>query len=121
LGLAAVSVLARFLGLSWAGIFAGPTAWAVNTQLGYALVPWVCASEVNIIPLLAVIMALLALAGAWVSWLAMPRAELDSGGSHAGGEPRGMLAGVGVASGLLFALLILMQGAAGVVFDGCER
>jgi hypothetical protein len=116
-----VSGLARFLGLPWAGIFAGPAAWAVNTQLGYALVPWVCASKANVIAPLAAIMALVALGGAWASWLGMPGAELDSGGSHAGGEPRGMLAAVGVASGLLFALLILAQGAAGLVLDACVR
>ena len=116
-----MTILRRGRGAPWAGLFAGPGAWAANTQLGYSLVPWVCAHETNLIPPIALAMALVALAGAALSWLSLSPAEMDSGGSPAGGEPRSMLAGIGVASGLLFALLILTQGAAGLVFNGCER
>ncbi len=116
-----MTVLGRWRGVPWAGLAAGPMAWAVNTQLGYFLVPWVCASKTNLIPPIALALALLALAGAALSWLSLPPSQMDSGGSPAGGEPRSMLAGIGVASGLLFALLILTQGAAGLVFHGCER
>src|SRR5687768_14692367 len=42
LGPAAVTALGKRRGMPWAGLVAGPTAWAVNTQIGYALVPWVC-------------------------------------------------------------------------------
>ena len=116
-----MTILRRWRGAPWAGLVTGPAAWAINTQLGYALVPWICANESKLIPPIALGMTLVALAGAFVSWLSLPQSQLDSGGSPAGGEPRSMLAAIGVASGLLFALLILTQGAAGLVFHGCER
>lgn len=109
-------------GVPWAGLAAGPGAWAVNTQTNYALVPWICASKINLVPIVAVVLALLALAGAFLSW----RSWQASGGSERhwssmDGQPRNFLAGVGTLAGLLFALVILTQGAAAFVLQGCER
>ena len=33
---------------AWAGLVSGPGAWAVATQLQYALTPWICAHKVNL-------------------------------------------------------------------------
>ena len=33
-----------------AGLFVGPAAWFLSTQVNYALTPWVCAHQVRIIP-----------------------------------------------------------------------
>ena len=35
--------------------------------------------------------------------------------------PRGMIAGVGVLAALLFSLVIVLQGAAGLIIQGCQR
>jgi hypothetical protein len=110
----------RAFGTPWAGLVAGPAAWAINTQLGYSLVPWICASQVNLVPPLAVALALVAAGGSFLSWVSCDWSEADRG-SHAGGRPRQLLAGVGVLAGMLFAAVILTQGAAGLVFHGCER
>jgi hypothetical protein len=109
-------------GVSWAGLFAGPGAWAVSTQANYAATPWVCAHKVNFIPVLALVLAAVALAGAFLSW----RAWGTAGGSRASGEasdgrPVVFLAAIGILMGVLFALVILTQGAAALILDGCER
>jgi hypothetical protein len=97
----------------WAGQLSGPAAWAINTQLGYALVPWSCAHGINLIPWVALIAALLAAAGGLVSW----RVWRDQAAS----DNARFVAVVGLLLAALFALVILMQGAAGLVFQGCER
>jgi hypothetical protein len=109
-------------GIPSAGIFAGPAAWLIDTQANYALVPWVCASRVPAVPLVAAAMFVLALVGAFLSW----RAYATVAGSAApdsphGGRPHRFTALIGIAMALLFAVVILVQGAAGIVFHGCER
>ena len=109
-------------GVPSAGLYAGPLAWMVNTQANYSLVPWVCASKVQLVPVVALVLFLVSLAGAYLSWRAwrttpsMP--EMDNAGT---GRPHRLLAGVGTLMSGLFCLVILLQGAAGFVLQGCER
>ena len=105
----------------WAGLAAGPVAWAVNHQLTYMVVPWVCAGGVNLIPLLALLFAALAAAGAFISWGSLGAAEEVVAESHAGGHPRRMLAAVSILLASLLTLLLLIQGAAALVIDACAR
>jgi hypothetical protein len=104
-------------GVPAAGVFAGPIAWLANTQLNYALVPWVCAHQIHVIPAVAFCLAALSLAGAFLSWRAWAPAVRTPGD----GGPRPWLAGIGLLVSLLFTLVILVQGSAGLVFHGCER
>ena len=107
-------------GVSWAGLAAGPGAWAVNLQANYAAVPWICAHRVNFIPVVALVLALVAAAGAllsWRHWRVAPSGEHDG----VGGTPSHLLAGMSVLMGVLFGLVILTQGAAALVLTGCER
>ena len=108
---------------SWAGLAAGPGAWAVATQLQYALTPWICAHEVNLVPVVALALAAVALAGAFVSWRVWNGAAVEASEMGAGvmEAPRPFLAGLSVLIGVLFAVVILTQGAAGLVLNGCER
>ncbi len=109
-------------GLPSAGIYAGPTAWLVDTQANYALVPWVCAHQVQIIPVVALAMAAVSLLGGFLSWrgyvTAAPTPEPDSTGA---GRPHRFVALIGVGMSLLFAVIIVLHGAAAFVFHGCER
>src|SRR5437879_2894797 len=91
----------------WAGLATGPGCWAINTQAGYALVPWVCAHHLNLVSPLAVLLALMSLGGAYLSRSARVVERHGEG-------PRRFLAGIGMAAGVLFALVILTQGAAGL-------
>ena len=108
-------------GVPWAGLAAGPGAWAVNLQANYAAVPWICAHRVNFVPTLALVLASFALAGAVLSWQAWRAASSVGDETGSGGAPAHLLAGISIMSGILFALVILTQGAAALVLDGCER
>jgi hypothetical protein len=109
-------------GVTWAGLAAGPGAWGVNLQLNYAAVPWMCGHHLNFSPFVSLGLAVVALAGAFLSW----RAWSASGGSGRywsviDGRPFNFWSGVGGLSGVLFALIILVQGTAGLFLHGCER
>jgi hypothetical protein len=109
-------------GTSWAGLAVGPSAWAINTQLNYALVPWFCGRGLNVVPVIAGLLVLLSLAGALWSWIAWERHE--GPGLHLpeqDGHPRHLLSGIGVALSVLFAVVIAMQGVAGLILDPCLR
>ncbi len=109
-------------GLPSAGIYAGPTAWLIDTQANYALVPWVCAHQIQIIPVVATVMAAVSLLGGFLSWrgyvTAAPMPHADSTGA---GRPHRFVALIGVGMALLFTAIIILHGIAGVVFHGCER
>lgn len=117
-----MSARSTHAGLSWAGLYGGPIAWGINTQANYAAVPWVCAHKGNLIPVVSLALAFIALLTAFFSW----RAFAARGGMAAvegpnEGRPSAMVAGIGVLTGILFAVVILTQGAAALILDGCER
>jgi hypothetical protein len=109
-------------GLPSAGLFAGPAAWFVSTQGNYAVTPWMCASKVPAVPLLAAAMVVLSLFGGFLSWRAFTAAssipQTDQTGA---GRPHRFIAAVGIMMAVLFTLVILVHGVAGIVFTGCER
>jgi len=96
-----------------AGLVAGPAAWLLSTQVNYALTPWVCAHQVRIIPAVALALAALSLGGGFLSL----RAYRSTGATPV----HRFLASIGIMMAVLFAAAILVQGAAGFVFHGCER
>lgn len=105
-------------GVSWAGLFAGPAAWAVSTQLNYILAPWGCEHHLQLVPVVALLLALIALFSGVLSWRAR-----RGGGADEDGEPRTetFLGTMGAFSAALFTLVIVMQGSAAFVLTGCER
>jgi hypothetical protein len=107
-------------GFAAAGLVTGPAAWGISTQLNYALVPWVCASGWRVIPIATLILVALGLFGTAVSWRAWHRAPSLRSESAAAGEPAELLAILGVLSGALFSLIVLMQGSASLFLTGCE-
>lgn len=111
---------AVMLGTSWGGLLSGPLAWAVSTQLNYALVHWQCNRQVPIVLPIALALALLSLLGGALSW----RAKRHGGAAFKPQRTRGtehFVADLGILSALLFALVIIMQGSAALILDGCLR
>jgi hypothetical protein len=109
-------------GKSWAGLALGPACWVVSTQLNYALVPWFCGRGLNIAPVIAAALVVISLVGALWSWLAWGRYE--GPGLHIpeqDGRPHDLLCGIGVAAGVLFGMVVAMQGVAGLILDPCLR
>ena len=108
-------------GISWAGLAAGPGAWALSTQANYALAAPQCLLGVFPIPWLALLFAVLALGGTWLSLLAYRQAEAAPASGLRKPRTEVFLALVSIGAGLLFATVILLQAYAGMVFTGCER
>jgi hypothetical protein len=108
--------------IPWAGLALGPGAWALNTQLNYSLVPWTCGHATNLALPISAALAIVAFVGTFVSWRAW--SSLPSDGSFEASEtrqPHRFLAGIGIALGTLFGLIILMQGLASLILDECAR
>jgi len=106
---------------SSAGLWVGALSWATSTQLNYSLITWVCSSGVRLTPWTASALAVLALIGASVSAFAfMHRDQRLETQTPQAGTPHEMLAVIGIGAGVLFALIIVMQGVAGLFLTGCE-
>ncbi|HLM47910.1 MAG TPA: hypothetical protein VK458_28865 [Myxococcaceae bacterium] len=109
-------------GIPSAGIYAGPLAWLVSTQANYSLVPWMCAHQIKIVPVVALAMAALSLFGGFLSWrgyvMVAPASHGDSTGA---GRPHRFVALMGIGMALLFTVIIALHGVAGMMFHGCER
>src|SRR4051812_29642029 len=88
---------------TWAGLAAGPAAWATSTQANYSLVSWDCAHHSKTVFLIALVLAAFALAGSAMSAGAWRRATT---------KPALLIAGVGAMLAALLAVVILTQGAA---------
>jgi hypothetical protein len=108
-------------GLPSAGVYAGPVAFLVAIQANYALVPWACAHHVRLVPLVALGLAAASLAGGILSWRAYRQAGGPNANPAEGGQPNRLTALIGIGMAAFFAIIIVFQGAAGIVLDGCER
>lgn len=105
-----------------AGLFAGAIAWLISTQLNYALVAWVCSAGARwVTPAAATALMAVSLGGGLLSWRAWANAGPAPAPDSSIASPRRLLAGIGVLSALLFALVIGLQGTAGLILQGCER
>jgi hypothetical protein len=106
----------------WAGILAGPVAWALDLTVSYAIAKWVCMSQRAGV-LHAITLAALALvcAGAALSWIALQRTADDV--PTDGGRPRQrarFMAILGLSTCALFALQILAGAVPHWMVDACH-
>jgi hypothetical protein len=108
------------LWLSRTGFFAGPAAWALHQQIGYMLVPVSCHSRTLLVPIVTVLAVALALAGGYFSWMPWRAAEDAETTSNAMRTHR-FLAQLSALFAVLFAFAILLQGAATLFLNGCQR
>ena len=106
----------------WAGLLAGPTAWAIDLVTSYALVKWTCghqhASVLRLITLGALVMIG---AGAVASWRALAEAPADA--TMEGNRPfdRGrFMAVLGLATCAMFAVLVIAIGLPRWMIDACQ-
>jgi O-antigen/teichoic acid export membrane protein len=108
------------VGTSWAGLLAGPVAWGAATQANYSLVEWQCVNRVPIIPILALCFLAVAVAGGLLSWRAWQRGGASFKPQRELSTER-FVAMLGMMVAALFALVIIMQGAASLILDECIR
>lgn len=106
----------------WAGILAGPIAWAFDLMSSYALVKWVCHTGNHaVLPLMTILSLAIVGAGAALSWAALAHTASDV--PTDGGKPRQrarFMAVLGLATSALFALQILAGAIPHWVLDACQ-
>ncbi|WP_245420497.1 MULTISPECIES: hypothetical protein [unclassified Mesorhizobium] len=92
----------------------------MSTQLNYALVPWQCNRQVPVVLPVTLLLVLLSLLGGALSW----QAKRQGGAAFKPERMRStedFVANLGMFSASLFALVIVMQGSAALILDGCLR
>jgi uncharacterized membrane protein len=92
------------------GMIIAPLLWTVNTQLGLILPYTECGSRFRPVLISSIIVILLAVGAAVVSWR-----------SPWPGHTGRFWSGVCALLGLLFAFAMLLQAAAAFMLTGCER
>ena len=67
------------LALQWAGVLAGPFAWAVDLTLSYSLVQWTCGGGPHVVLRIITLFSLaLVAAGAYASWRTFHRSPAEA-------------------------------------------
>lgn len=113
-------------GVQWYGVLVPPLAMLVHVGLGYALVPWSCSGRSQL-PLhaTAIVLTLIAASGIVTG---LGQWHEGGGGKHepgVGDDRRDeatrarFMGGIGIASGVLFSLAILVQWLATVFLHPC--
>jgi len=104
----------------WTGVLGAPLAWLLTLVLGYALVPWACTRThpvmLHVVTALGVAAAFAAGVGSWRAWTAVPAWPDDGPGT----PRRRFIAGVGLASSVLFGVVILASEIPVLVLGACE-
>ena len=109
-------------GVPSAGLWAGPAAWLASLQLKYSLVPWICEHDLQLVHPATLLTALISIAGGYLSWRAWQNGTSPTpADSLGGGRPHHFIAGIGILTAALFTLIVLLQGAAALILEGCER
>ena len=106
----------------WTSMLAGPVAFALNLQIGYALVKWACSREQEfLLTLVAAASFGLTAWGAWIGWtcLARLRGTADEQGGRQ--EDRSyFMAVVAIGLNLLLGLWVLTSAFPPLVLSPCE-
>jgi hypothetical protein len=106
----------------WAGILAGPLAWAFDLTASYALVKWVCVSRNDaLLHAISLISLAIVCGGAALSWVALRQTVNDV--PLDGGQPRQrarFMALVGLTSSAFFVLVIVAEAIPNWVLDACQ-
>jgi hypothetical protein len=113
---------ARRLATLWAGILIAPAAFAANLQLGYLLVHPACLRN-DLVPLhvVQVLCLVAALGGGLIAWRALRRERARvSGEPGERGDRSRFMAGLGVWTSALFALVIVAQAVPSFVLHQCQ-
>ncbi len=106
----------------WAGILAGPVAWLLQMQTGYALVPWACATgHVFVLHLVTLGGLLIAAAGALIGWREWQRAGREWPKGKGGPQTRRrFMAVLGLLTSVLFFFVIVAQGIPSFILNPCQ-
>ena len=112
---------ARRIAALWAGLLLAPTAFLISLELGYALVPAACRTG-RTLPLHLVHLAclLLAVVGILVARGHRGPSDVTEADANNHTAQAWFMGQLGVALGLLFALVIISQAIPGFVLSPCQ-
>jgi len=102
---------------SCAGLIAGGSAWAANTQIDYAFAEKACAQGALKLFIIDIALALFALTGGLFSFLAVQPKQISQ--SEALRRAHSLIATVGTLAGVLLGVVIIAQGAAILILQRC--
>jgi hypothetical protein len=107
----------------WAGILAGPIAWAADLVVSYSLVQWTCGGGPPVVLHLVTLFALAMIGGgAWSAWRSLQAASssapLDGGSPDQRGR---FMAVLGLAMCALFATAVVAAAIPRWVLDACHQ
>jgi hypothetical protein len=109
-------------GIGWAGLAAGPGAWAVSTVVGYVEGSHACGSGSGGLLIITLACILVAVAGSLISWPAWaPLSQPAEAHGGSGGLPYRTVAAMGVLLGGFFAVVILAQMLGPMMIGACDR
>ena len=109
------------IGVLWAGILAGPVAWALDLTISYTLVQWACGHQSRFVLHLITLIALLMIAGgAAASWRAFGRSPDESVDDGPRPMDRGrFMALLGMVMCASFALAVIGNQIPRLMLDAC--
>jgi hypothetical protein len=105
----------------WAGILAGPTAWALDLLISYAIVKWACGHQTRFVLHLVTLGALaMTAAGAAASWVALQRTPEQARDEGARPFDRGrFMALLGLLISAMFGLAMIANDLPRWMLDAC--
>jgi hypothetical protein len=110
---------AKRLAALWAGILVAPAAFAANLQLSYLLVHPACLkNDMTPLHVVQILCLVAALGGGLIAWQALRRERAGEAGGR--GDRSRFLAGLGVWTSALFALVIVAQAVPSFVLHQCQ-
>jgi hypothetical protein len=96
----------------WAGILAGPAAWATDLVASYAVVQWTCRHQrYDVLHLVTVAAVAVTLAGALAAWRALQQSSAD--------RPR-FMGVLGLSMSAFFVLVIVAEAIPRWVLNACH-
>jgi cytochrome c biogenesis factor len=106
----------------WAGVLLGPTAFLLNLELAYAMVPNACSSQnrlpVHIVHLVCLVIALAGLMISLRSWRSSGQTWPGEEGGRIGRTR--FMAGLGLLLSIEFAIVIVAQWIPSFVLSPCQ-
>ena len=104
----------------WAGLLAGPLAWAADLLSSYALVKWTCGHQhTTVLHLITVGALVLTAGGAFSAWRALDDVS-RAPATDASIDRARFMAALGLLSSGLFALVIIATAVPKWVLDACQ-
>ena len=106
----------------WCSILAGPTAWAVDLTISYAIVQWTCGGGPPVVLHLITLFALAVIAGgAFAGWRSLQAADSSGAELPQVRQRARFMALFGMTMCALFAMIVVAAAIPRWVLDACQQ